>query len=304
MFDTPRSKLASALGACTWLVCGGALAQAPSPFELASQADLECRRASAVPPPADALPLSQLNPELIDVLHNQTVQLGALEDLCLPVAKNQAIPSEPTLQILRWTDLACYRARGEPEDAEIDLSHLNPVLADLPDETVRVTELEQVCLPVRKNDSQIPEAVQRFVEYFDFACYGLEEPTLLADEPLTLTHLNPEIIDLQFPERDVIMKRAHQLCVPIRKGNQNVPQDVLARLRWMDFLKYRLRPAALADAAAAPPFPLELWHLNPWFANLPAFDVTVGRLPKLLVPVAKNGQLPPGLLAGPAAPAP
>src|SRR6187549_185869 len=78
----------------------------PTPFELASQLDLECRSAQGAPP-VEELGIRQLNPVLQGVLPNQKAQLGGLEEVCVPVAKNNSIPTEPARNFIRGIDLAC-----------------------------------------------------------------------------------------------------------------------------------------------------------------------------------------------------
>ena len=173
---------------------------------------------------------------------------------------------------------------------EVKLSHLNPVLAGLPDETVKIVKLEQVCLPVMKNHVEPPPAIRQIVSHFDFGCYALEQPTQDPDMTLALAHINPVIQQMNLPPRIVEMKRAHQLCVPIGKNQQVLPEGVRQLVEWVDFLKYRVVPAV-------PPPPLSLWlgHLNPLYADRePFFTALASDRLRLMVPVAKDGQLPPG----------
>ncbi len=268
-------------------------ADLPTPFSLVSQLDLECHDAYGAPP-APSVWLRQLNPVLQDVLPNQQATLGKLEDVCVPVAKNQQVPSPDALAIARWVDLACYEASAPPVDVDVELSHLNPVLAGLPDELVKLVQLKQLCVPVRKNDSTIPPQVRAIVRHLDLACYELEEPTPDVELPLLLSHLNPVIRDMNLPDRPVKMRRARQLCVPVGKGDQAIPAPALQRVRWVDFLKYRLTPFnADAVPAVQMPIPLTLTHLNPLFDDRPPFATVLQAPLKLLVPVAKNGVLPP-----------
>ncbi len=266
----------------------------PTPFALASQLDLECHEAAG-PPPVPSVWIRQLNPVIKDDLPNQQAVLGGLEDVCVPVEKNEQTPGPLALGIARWVDLACYEASAPPVNVEVNLTHLNPVLANLPDEAVRLVELEQLCVPVRKNDSEIPAAVRQIVSHFDFACYALEEPTSFANTPLVLSHLNPVIRAMPLEDREVILRRAHQLCVPVAKGNQVVPPAALELVRWVDFLRYHVAPAnAAAIPAVQAPIPLVLTHLNPLFAGADPFFTVLQAPLKLLVPVAKNGVFPPG----------
>jgi hypothetical protein len=262
----------------------------PSPFELVSQLDFECRPAIGQPPVPQVF-IRQLNPVLVNRLPNQVAMLGQLEDVCVPVAKNNQIPSPRALGIAEWADLACYAATAPPVDLDVKLSHLNPVLAGLPDEDVKLVQLKQLCVPVRKNNSQIPPAIKEIVSHLDVACYELEQPTSDANRVIGLSHLNPVIQAMQFDNRLVEMKRARRLCVPVGKNGQQIPPAVLALVRWADFLKYRIDVVQ----GFVPPLPLWLTHLNPLFAGVnPFFVVLDPEQFQLMVPVAKDHQIPPG----------
>jgi len=290
----PMSALAVAVtvaGALTLSATAAHAQQPPSAFELASQTDYECRPVNNVPPPVPQLGIRQLNPVLKDQIPPQVVQLGPAQQLCVPVAKNNNVPTPRALPIVANSDLICYQATAPwPVDVDLKLNHLNPVLKDLPAEFVHLTELQSVCVPVRKNAAQIPPAIKTIDSYVDQACYKLVEPTSDANVPLTLSHLNPIIRAWNFPDREVVMRRAHTLCVPIAKNNEVVPPAVLALVQWLDFLKYRVDVVQ----GAGPVFPLVLTHLNPLFAALPQFPVTVYNDPiHLMVPVVKNDHVPP-----------
>ncbi len=289
-----RSTLALAFataGALTLSATAAHAQQPPSAFELASQLDYECRPVTEVPPPVPALGIRQLNPVLKDQIPPQVVQLGPLQQLCVPVAKNNNIPTQRALPIVEASDIACYQATGPwPVDVDLKVNHLNPVLKDLPAEFVHLTELQSVCVPVRKNAAQIPPTIRTIVSYVDQACYKLQEPTSSADKSLLLTHLNPVIRAFNFDDREVVMRRARTMCVPIAKNNEVVPPAVEALVKWVDFLKYRVDVVQGAGLI----FPLLLTHLNPLFAGLPPFPVTVYNDPiHLMVPVIKNDQVPP-----------
>jgi hypothetical protein len=294
MSKTIRSMAGSFAVAGSFALAGNAAAQQlPTPFALASQLDLECH-AAVGPAPAANLFIRQLNPVLQDSLPDQQIVLGPLEDVCVPVEKNGQTPGPLALPIARFVDLACYKAHAAPVDVDVDLTHLNPVLAALPDEHVTIKELEQLCVPVRKNNAEIPPAVKEIVRHFDFACYSLEEPTSSADTPLWLSHLNPVIQDMELPDRHVVMRRARQLCVPVGKNAQPLPPAASQLVRWVDFLKYNLTPFnANAIPAIQAPIPLGLTHLNPLFEGAPQFFTVLQAPLKLLVPVAKDGVFPP-----------
>lgn len=289
------SRLATVLAACATGVLGGASPvdaqqpQLPDPFQLVSQLDFECRKAEGQPPAAGVF-IRQLNPVLRDRLPNQQAAFGPLEEVCVPVAKNGVLPGPRALPIARWLDLACYHADAPPVEVDVKLSHLNPQLAELEAEDVTMVQLRQVCLPVRKNDSELPPAVRQIAQHFDLACYELADPTRPAETTLVLSQLNPVIRDMGIPSHVVEMQRARQLCVPVAKNNQMLPEAVSELVRYADFLKYAIVP----QPAALPAIPLVLTHLNPLYAGADPFPVVLGERPRLLVPVAKDGQLPPG----------
>ena len=263
----------------------------PTPFQIVSQLDFECRRADGQPV-APNVGVRQLNPVLQDQIPNMQVPLGELQEVCVPVAKNGQIPGPAALAFIRWMDLACYKAASPPVGVDLHLSHLNPVLQAMgvPDEDVTMGPLEQICLPVAKNNVQPPPAARALASHLDLGCYGLQEPTRDLDIPLVLTHLNPVIQAIGLPNRVVDVHRAHQLCVPIGKNAQPIPPGVLAIVRWADFLKYRVVPRD-----PIPPLPLWLNHLNPLYAAVAPFVTTLfADRVRLLVPVAKDGFLPPG----------
>lgn len=273
---------------------GASAQQLPTPRALVRQLDLECHDVAPSPAPQQQLFIRQLNPVLKDVLPNQVVELGPLREVCVPVAKNGQTPGPLALPIIRWTDQACYEAKAAPVDVELTASHLNPELSHLPDEDVKLVELERVCVPVRKNDSDPPDFVRRIVRHIDTACYRLDEPTDDAETPLDLSHLNPEIIDQELPDRHAELRRARRLCVPIAKGEQAVPDDVRRYVEWIDFLQYGITPRTAADAPAfEAPIPLVLHHMNPMFVTQPSFAVKLTPTRSLMVPIAKNGELPP-----------
>ena len=199
-----------------WGGAAQAQVQPPSPYELASQLDFECRPAQGVAP-APQVFIRQLNPVLQNRLPNQMANLGALEQVCVPVAKNGQIPAPRALPIAAMIDLACYRATAAPVDVDVTLSHLNPVLAGLPDEDVHLINLQQVCVPVNKNDTELPPAIKQIVSSFDFACYELLEPTSSADKTLVLSHLNPVIQAMGFPNRS---RRDEARQAALRSGRQ------------------------------------------------------------------------------------
>jgi hypothetical protein len=121
------------------------------------------------------------------------------------------------------------------------------------------------------------------------ACYELEQPTSLANRPLWLSHLNPIVKAFGFPDRQAVLQRANQLCVPVAKNQEVIPEDVLQRVQYIDLLAYQT-----ARPLVPPPFPLVLSFLNPLFADAPPMQAVLHDPGPLLVPVAKNHVIPPG----------
>ena len=72
-------------------------------------------------------------------------------------------------------DLECFRINQyAPPATNIVTTHLNPVLANLPVETVTLGVREQLCVPVAKNNVIPPQAVLDFVKYVDLSCYRIQ----------------------------------------------------------------------------------------------------------------------------------
>lgn len=44
----------------------------------------------------------------------------------------------------------------------------------------------------------------------------------------------------QFPARDIVMLFPMQLCVPVQTDDQEIPEDVLEIVEWIDLEKYDL----------------------------------------------------------------
>ena len=260
----------------------------PSARAFARALDLECYQSEGTPP-VDELGIRQLNPVIKDRLPNQRIRLGNMTHTCLPVAKNNNIPNENVRKFVSQVDLACYDAKADPVNVPVNLRHINPVLQGLPDHDVRLVELSKFCTPVRKNFAQIDPAVRRLVSRMDFACYAFEEFTPPANVNLLLTHLNPVVQAFGFPNRLVQLKRSKHLCVPVAKNQEPIPEDVKAVVEWVDFMQYDME----LQTPEPPDFPLWLQHLNPLFAGKPPFITWLKKPTDLLVPVAKNNQLPP-----------
>jgi hypothetical protein len=102
--------------------------------------------------------LTHLNPLLAGGPAELTYFEGpAPHQLCVPVAKNGNYPPPDVRPIIEYSDVLCYRLRGDPLNRPITLTHLNPVLAGIPPETVRVTDTEKLCVPVAKEGRFPPD---------------------------------------------------------------------------------------------------------------------------------------------------
>ncbi len=283
-----RRMLSMALGiaAVAFLAAPPATALAlPAPKDFVSYLDLECFRTDPYQPPAVGLALRHLNP-VLDGLPPEQVTLGAREQLCVPVAKNNVIPPPGVLDFVRFVDLACYRVVTPASGKALGLAHLNPVLQDLPRTEVVLGRAEQLCVPVAKNGVAPPAEVMQLVRHLDLLCYGIT-PNAPMNRALNLRQLNP-VLTGQIPAATVRVTDARQLCVPMHKGGDVIPPEVVRVVRWADLEKF--------DVVAAPmaPVTLSLRHLNPVLGALPLERATLTAAVQLGVPVAKNGQFPPG----------
>lgn len=287
-----RISVALAMVAASMAMAGAATAKPqpqalalPSPLRFASSLDLECfKTAPYTPPVTFAIQTRHLNP-VLGHLPVEANPLGTREQLCVPVAKNNVIPPPEVLAFVRFVDLACYRTQGVNVNQPLRLTHLNRVLSGIPVKSVTITVPTQLCVPVFKNNAVPPPEVRRLVSFIDLKCY-VETPQVSLDKALTLSHLNPVLANVPRHNARVTVNR--QLCVPVQKNNQAIPADVLNIVRWLDLEKYDLITPALTA-----PVTLTIRHLNPLLANLPAETVTLTAANQIMLPVAKNGVIPP-----------
>jgi len=253
--------------------------------------DLACHTVEGGETPVDRLQLGHLNPVFRDMgITDEIAYLGKLEQLCAPVAKNRQIPPWPVRKLLRWMDLACYQAKSEePHQRLIRLDHLNPVLREMGLPTVQaiMTRLEQVCLPVAKNNVVPPDDVLRFIQHVDVACYRIDPLVDTPSFPLHLTHLNPVLRELGIKEQDIRALFPEQLCVPVMKNDRKPPQPVLDLVQWIDFMKYEA-----VSASDISPVKLRLRHLNPLFRDYNPFTIAFYDIDQIALPTAKNGVFP------------
>jgi hypothetical protein len=204
------------------------------------------------------------------------------------VRKNNAWPLPPALPFERHVDLACYRVDAAPlaNPVPINLTQLNPVLANLPPHNITLEKPAQLCLPVAKNGILPPPEVLALVQYIDLECYDAD-PQPYPQFTVGLSQLNPQLQGIPLHTMTLDWTR-RQLCVPVRKNAQPIPAPILNIVRWIDLEKFPANPTVTIA-----PVPLQLEHLNPLFANLPWVPVTLQEANALLVPVAKNGNFPP-----------
>ncbi|HSK78089.1 MAG TPA: hypothetical protein VLQ45_16675 [Thermoanaerobaculia bacterium] len=263
----------------------------PTPARFVENLDVRCYRIPNQPPLNVNLRLDHLNPVFISKgLPPEFVTLFEPQELCVPVQKDQQVPPPDVLPFIRYVDLKCYRITGPPINVDLSLSQLNPVIAHKfgPDVKVTVREPQQLCVPVAKNNMVPPTAILNLISQLDVKCYRVESSQVVSDT-IGLTHLNP-LFSNTTPETVKIPGPApRQLCVPVAKNQQIPPPAVLPIIRFSDVLCYDILGLPLN-------MQLTLNHLNPVLRNmgLPAENVFVTDSTKLCVPVAKDGQVPPG----------
>lgn len=208
-----------------------------------------------------------------------------------------AQPLPPPSKFVPQLDLKCYKIVDSIPSLGISLTltHLNPVLRGmgLPPEQVGVTQPQELCVPVAKNN-QIPDpTVLPFIQWVDLACYGLDAPAV-PSVPLTLSHLNPVLQGFGLPDELVKLTTPRQLCLPVIKNNGVPPPAVMRLVQFIDLKCYDF-----STDPAPVNVPLSLAHLNPVLRGmgLPVEQVTMTVPQQLCVPVAKNNQaIPPDVL--------
>jgi hypothetical protein len=264
----------------------GQILALPTPKAFVSYVDLECFKTNPYTPPLSTpITLTHLNPVLAQ-LPTWSTTLGVRSQLCAPVAKNNAMPPTGVLDFVRYLDLSCYQITGPTVNFPLTISHLNPLLVNLPRQGVTMGAPTQLCVPVTKNNVMPPAEVLSLVRFVDLACFVTTPPVSLGIS-LQLTQLNPVLTGIQPAVVGVNVNR--QLCVPVRKNGQQIPTDVLNIVRWLDLEKYDITTPALPT-----PVNLTLRHINPLLAGLPAEPAQLTGASQLALPMAKNGVLPPG----------
>lgn len=284
-----RRLLAVILGlvAVAYLTGPPATAQTlPSPRDLVSNISLECFTTSPYEPPRATLQLRHLNPVLARVSIGEVV-LGPREQFCAPVLSDQpGIIPDNVFRYLRYVDLSCYRVRGEAAHTKLTLTHLSPVLRDLPKQEIAVAEPEHLCVPVEKKGAPVPSDVLQLVRHIDLLCYRIE-PNEPMNRSLGLAHINPVLTEA-LPYHRVKVFQARQLCAPVLKAGDRPTREILDIVRWIDLERYDIVAEELR------PVSLTIRHINPVLERLPVEELRLYQAHQLAVPVAKNDQFPPG----------
>jgi hypothetical protein len=261
----------------------------PGPNQFVTGLDLEC---FTTPGPQLNIPitLSHLNPVLIALgLPAHQVFVRELQQTCVAVDKNGVPPQAAAFPFIRQVALACYRIEAPPPPVRptLRLRHLNPVLAGLPVHDDVLFRPEQLCVPVGLNGAPLLPEVRQLIQFIDLECYSTE---LIGTHPsfsLTSRQLNPELVGMA-PHVLPLVASPRQMCVPVAKNNQTPPPNILAIARWVDLEKFTASPAT-----PIPPFNVVLHHLNPQLVTRPPVPVSLRRADALMVPVSKNGNIPP-----------
>lgn len=211
--------------------------------------------------------------------------LFGLTLMAIPASVHAQLPASPR-RFVDFLDVRCYGITNQPPlNFTVRLDHLNPVLQQLPFETVVLQSPQQLCVPVQKETNVPPADTLPFIQYVDWKCYAISGPAV--NVPLTLTQLNPVISNLFGPTLSVTLREPQLLCVPVVKNNANPPANVLQLVQWLDVKCYR------AENTQTFTKNISLKHLNPLLAGLPAEISTVGVPQQLCVPVTKNQKQPP-----------
>lgn len=194
----------------------------------------------------------------------------------------QALPTP--LRFVSNLDLECFRTDPyQPPTTSIFTKHINPVLTDLPAETVTLGTREQFCVPVAKNGVLPPQDVLPFIEYVDLSCYKIQGITV--NRTLNLRHLNPQLQGL--PSKNIVITTPQQLCVPVIKNGVYPPPEIKDLVAYIDIKCYLAQPQTPMNKV------LRLSHLNPVLSHLAPHDAVVTYNRQLCVPVQKNNQAIP-----------
>ncbi|WP_283135736.1 hypothetical protein [Rhizohabitans arisaemae] len=192
----------------------------PAVLDFIRYTDLSCYKVTG-PALNRNLVLSHLNPVLATAPRHE-VLVGPPQQLCVPVAKNNAVPSGEVLSLVRHVDLLCYAVTpATPLNRTLTLRQLNPVLTQIPARAVAVGPARQLCLPVQKSGDVIPTPVLGIVRWVDLLKYDVATSTAIPPVGLSIRHLNPVLGHL--PAESVTLSGTSQLGLPVAKNNTIPP---------------------------------------------------------------------------------
>jgi hypothetical protein len=127
-----------------------------------------------------------------------------------------------------------------------------------------------------------------FVSGLDLECFATQGPALNAT--LTLTHLNPVLLQLGLPPHNVVARALVETCVPVAKNGVLPSSTALPFIQHVDLACYKLDPTSTTVNPV-----INLRHLNPVLQQLglPPHNVRMVSPDTLCVPVIKNNVAPP-----------
>lgn len=187
------------------------------------QVDLACYRVDAGPIHPVTITLKHLNPVFANFPAHM-VTLSQPTQLCLPVAKNNVIPSPEILRLVQFIDLECYKVDpiGTHPTFTVNLKQLNPQLGGIaPHNMTLVPNPRQLCVPVRKNNQAIPTDIQNIVQWVDLEKFTASPLVFIPPVNVALRHLNPLFTTL--PQVAVTLRQASALMVPVSKNGATPP---------------------------------------------------------------------------------
>lgn len=290
-----RRNVMLSLWAASLLAPTLAMGLPASPRRWVDNLDERCFQILGTPAPVNQpVALTFLDPVLVGMgLDPGTVLIQAPQQLCMPVEKNGVAPPADTLPYISYLDWECYGINGPSLDVTLNLTQLNPVVASLLGSGVKVTlgAPQQLCVPAFKNAAGPSADVQKLVSYVDVECFAVTSSQSIAGTPITLNHLNP-LFTTRPPENLTFSSPGpSQICVPVAKNGDIPSADILQYVEYSDVLCYPMLQGGIDHT-------LNLSHLDPVLLappySLKPATLLIGLSKTLCVPVAKNGDLPPG----------
>jgi len=192
----------------------------------------------------------------------------------------QALPSPQ--RFVSSLDLECFRTSAYvPPAVSVTTRHLHPALTSLPAESNVLGAREQLCVPMATNGVIPTPDVLNFIKFVDLDCYRTSGITV--NQPLNLRHLNPALAGT--PAKNIVALAPTQLCLPVAKNGVLPPADVRGLVSSIALKCYSETPPVALNR------PLQLNHLSPVLASLPAHPATVTSNRQLCVPVLINSQV-------------